>query len=663
MKHILKSVINGHLQCNCTLKRKSFVCDQGLLFALKRRPPFFRCQSTTKATKKEITFKNALENIPKENIRNFSIIAHVDHGKSTLSDRLLEFTGMILKTGKNEQVLDKLQVERERGITVKAQTASMLYTLNDKTYLLNLIDTPGHVDFSYEVARSLVACQGAILLVDANQGVQAQTVANFNLAFCNELAILPVMNKIDLQNSDIEGTASQMKKLFEIDAIDIIKVSAKLGIGIEELLEAIVTKIPPPPGDELKPFRGLIFDSWFDKYRGVVALVAIADGKVKVGDEIIAKSTGQSYQIRDLGVLAPEEILTSELRAGQAGFLSANIRNSSEAKMGETLHHKGVEVEKLPPIPAAKPMVFAGLYPADQSQLSELRGSLEKLLLNDSSVDLSFCSSPALGQGWRLGFLGLLHMEVFCQRLDQEFDAQVVVTAPNVSYKAKLRSKKSKSGFEEVVIKNPLEFPDKTVAVEYLEPMVNGTIISPDKFFGALTSLCMERRGVGKHTENIDNSNIMMQYKFPLSEVIIDFFDELKSITSGYASFDYEDCGYEISDLVQLTFKLNGVVVEELTLVVHATRAATIGRSICLKLKDTLPGQLYAVAIQAAVGGKIVARENMKAMRKNVLAKCYGGDVTRKMKLLKRQAEGKKKMRLIGNVEVPRDAFIKILKK
>ncbi|XP_076347862.1 translation factor Guf1, mitochondrial-like isoform X2 [Tachypleus tridentatus] len=579
-----------------------------------------------------------MSKFPQKYIRNFGIIAHIDHGKSTLSDRLLEHTGTISKNDQNKQVLDKLPVERERGITVKAQSASLFYEYEGNTYLLNLIDTPG---------------------------VQAQTVANFNLAFLSDLTIIPVVNKIDLKNAKPDRVVEQIEKLFSIEPSEILKVSAKLGTGIGDVLRAVVERISPPPGDPQKPFRALLFDSWFDHFRGAIALVEVIDGSIKIGDYISSHFTSQSYEVRELSILHPEETLVTRLFTGQVGCLVAGMRSPEDAKVGDTLFLKDANVSHLPGFKPAKPMVYAGLYPLDQSQNPSLRSAIEKLCLNDSSVSVSIDSSPALGQGWRLGFLGLLHMEVFSQRLDQEFDTQVVITSPNVPYKAIIKGEKNIKlyGRKEVIITNPLKFPESTIVEEYLEPMVTGTIITPDSYLGCVISLCMERRGVQLSSVNIDNSTIMLQYKFPLGEIIVDFFDELKSLSSGYASFDYEESGYEPSSLVKMNILLNGQLVEELTTIAHSSRAQTVGRNMCQRLKDTIPAQLFQISIQAAVGGKILARENIKPLKKNVLAKCYGGDITRKMKLLRRQAEGKKKMRMIGNIHVPREAFIKVLKK
>ncbi|XP_061276032.1 translation factor GUF1, mitochondrial isoform X2 [Bos javanicus] len=550
-----------------------------------------RCYSS--ADRKE---KIDMSCFPVENIRNFSIIAHVDHGKSTLADRLLELTGAIDKTKNNKQVLDKLQVERERGITVKAQTASLFYNYEGQQYLLNLIDTPGHVDFSYEVSRSLSACQGVLLVVDANEGIQAQTVANFFLAFEAQLSIIPVINKIDLKNADPERVEKQIEKVFDIPGDECIKISAKLGTNVESVLDAVIKRIP--------------------------------------------------------------------LYAGQVGYLIAGMKDVTEAQIGDTLYLHKQPVEPLPGFKSAKPMVFAGMYPVDQSEYNNLKSAIEKLTLNDSSVVVHRDSSLALGAGWRLGFLGLLHMEVFNQRLEQEYNASVILTTPTVPYKAVLSSAKLIKEYreKEITIINPAQFPDKSKVTEYLEPVVLGTIITPDEYTGKIMMLCQARRAVQKNMMYIDQNRVMLKYLFPLNEIVVDFYDSLKSLSSGYASFDYEDAGYQTAELVKMDILLNGSIVEELVTVVHKDKAYSVGKAICERLKDSLPRQLFEIAIQAALGSKIIARETVKAYRKNVLAKCYGGDITRKMKLLKRQAEGKKKLRKVGNVEVPKDAFIKVLK-
>ncbi|KAF5286618.1 hypothetical protein FQA39_LY16226 [Lamprigera yunnana] len=585
--------------------------------------------------------------IPIERIRNFSIIAHVDHGKSTLADRLLEFTGAIKASSGNKQVLDKLQVERERGITVKAQSASLLYNYKGFTYLLNLIDTPGHVDFSNEVSRSLAACQGVILLVDANDGVQAQTVANFYLAFGNDLIVIPILNKIDLKNADTERVAKQLQTVFEIDPNTVLKISAKLGIGVNDVLEAIIMRLPPPPANRELPFKALLFDSWYDRYRGVLSLIYVKDGQINVGDNVTYHHTKKNYEVKMLSILRPHEENLKQLVAGQIGLVCCNMRSSSEAHIGDTLYKVGVSVSPFSEFKAVRPMVFAGIYPLDQSQYVTLRKAIEKLVLNDSAVSVSVDTSPALGLGWRLGFLGLLHLEVFTQRLQQEYGAESILTAPSVTYKIKLKETKQtlKSGTV-LYVSNPVHFPDPVNVDEYFEQMVVGTIITPDKFIGGVMSLCHEKRGVQRNATNIDNERVMMQFDLPLSEIVIDFHDTLKTISSGYATFDYELTGFVTSHLVKLEIALNGVAVDELSVIVHSSKVDLVGRKMVHKLKDIIPRQLIQIAIQAKVGGKIIARETLRAYRKDVTAKLYGGDITRRMKLLAQQAEGKKKMKM-----------------
>ncbi|KAM9470909.1 translation factor Guf1, mitochondrial isoform 1-T1 [Clarias gariepinus] len=602
---------------------------------------------------------------PVDKIRNFSIIAHIDHGKSTLADRLLEMTGAIAKTERNKQVLDKLQVERERGITVKAQTASLFYKHEGQTYLLNLIDTPGHVDFSYEVSRSISACQGVLLIVDANEGIQAQTVANFYLAFEAQLTIIPVINKIDLKNANPERVEKQIEKMFDIPSEDCIRISAKLGTNVERVLQEVVKRIPPPTAKLEEPFKALVFDSNFDHYRGVVANIALFSGQVCKGDKIVSAHLRKTYEVNELGILRPDEQPTARLYAGQVGYVIAGMKEVKDAQIGDTFYLQKQPVEALPGFKPAKSMVFAGIYPTDQSEYPSLRSAVEKLTLNDSSVTVQKDSSLALGAGWRLGFLGLLHMEVFNQRLEQEYNASVIVTAPTVPYKAVLASPKliKEYGQEVVTIVNPTQFPERSCVVEYQEPMVIGTIISPDDFTGKIMSLCQSRRAIQKNMVYIDDHRVMMQYLFPLNEIVVDFYDDLKSMSSGYASFDYEEAGYEPAELIKIDFLLNGKPVEELTTIVHKDRAYNTGKAMCVRLQESIPRQMFEIAIQAAIGSKVIARETIKAYRKNVLAKCYGGDITRKMKLLKKQAEGKKKMRRIGNIEVPKEAFINVLKR
>uniref|UniRef100_A0AAQ5XHK3 Tr-type G domain-containing protein n=1 Tax=Amphiprion ocellaris TaxID=80972 RepID=A0AAQ5XHK3_AMPOC len=595
-----------------------------------------------------------LSKFPVDRIRNFCIIAHIDHGKSTLADRLLEITGAIAKTEKNKQVLDKLQVERERGITVKAQTASLFYSHQGEQHLLNLIDTPGHVDFSYEVSRSISACQGVLLIIDANQGIQAQTVANFYLAFEAQLTIIPVVNKIDLKNADPERVESQIEKVFDIPREECIR------LNLEQTLRRFSKRLWR--GFHRKQLKLFLF---FSHLRGVVANIAVFGGRVRKGDKIVSAHLGKTYEVNELGLLRPDEHPTQKLFAGQVGYIIAGMKDVKEAQIGDTLYLQEQPVEALPGFKPAKAMVFAGMYPMDQSEYPGLRSAIERLTLNDSSVTVQRDSSLALGAGWRLGFLGLLHMEVFNQRLEQEYNASVIVTAPTVPYKAVLSSAKliKEHGSEEITIVNPAQFPERSVVSEYLEPMVLGTILAPDSYTGKIMSLCLNRRAVQKNMVYIDDQRVMMKYLFPLNEIVVDFYDLLKSLSSGYASFDYENAGYQAADLIKMDILLNGRPVEELTTVVHRQRAYSTGKAMCERLKDSIPRQMFEIAVQAAIGSKVIARETIKAYRKNVLAKCYGGDITRKMKLLKKQAEGKKKMRRIGNVEVPKDAFISVLKR
>uniref|UniRef100_A0A182NP40 Translation factor GUF1 homolog, mitochondrial n=1 Tax=Anopheles dirus TaxID=7168 RepID=A0A182NP40_9DIPT len=607
------------------------------------------------------------DEIPVSRIRNFSIIAHVDHGKSTLADRLLEMTGTIAKHSGNKQVLDSLQVEKERGITVKAQTASLIYRHAGHHYLLNLIDTPGHVDFSNEVSRSLAACNGVVLLVDANQGVQAQTVANYYLARSKQLVIVPVLNKIDLKNARPEAVCNELLTLFDIDPDEVLKVSAKLGTGCDDVLAAIVNRLPAPDANREATFRALIFDSWFDKYRGALNLIYVKDGEVSTGQEIVSCHTGKAYEVKSLALLRPDECKVDRLVAGQVGLLGCNMRTSKESQIGDTLYlKKNKTCVPLPGFKPQQPMVFAGVYPPDQTQHPVLKSAIEKLVLNDSAVTVTPDSSPALGQGWRLGFLGLLHLDVFSQRLQQEYDAEPVLTAPSVTYKIKLQGTKAiaaHGGNEIVYISNPALLPDRTMVEEYHEPYVLGTIIAPTECVGAIIGLCVERRAVQKTSLNIDNERIMTTYLMPLNEIVLDFHDQLKSVSSGYASFDYEDHGYVETSIVRMDILLNGQLVEELCTITHTSKAQSHARDLVLKLKELIPRQMVQIAIQAVVGGKILARETIKAYRKDVTAKLYGGDVTRRMKLLKQQSEGKKKMRSIANINVPRDTFINVLKR
>ena len=617
---------------------------------------YFRNFSTeTKATN--------VEDVPLANTRNFCIIAHVDHGKSTLADRLLEMTGAIVKSSENKQVLDRLPVERERGITVKSVAASLRYVFNSVEYCLNLIDTPGHVDFSNEVSRSLAACQGVVLLVDANEGVQAQTVANFYLAFTMELVVIPVLNKIDLKNARPDEVEKELKSLFDFDPASVLRISGKTGEGVEKLLQTIIEKIPPPNVSRDPPLKALLIDSWFDKWRGSVCCVYVTNGVLRPCNEITSSKTGKSYIVKTLAILTPEEKEVSSLGAGQVGVLTCNMRNISEAVAGDTLHTKGVKVEPLKSFGSAKPAVFSGLFPKDQSELEKLKSALEKLCLNDPSVTIGQENSLALGIGWRLGFLGLLHLDVFRQRLEQEFGTEAVLTAPSVPYRVKIQAKSVKKyGGSEIEIKNPAQLPESRDVQEILEPYVTVTILSPSQHFQKITAECSERRGDTISTTFLENDRVLMKFSMPLSEIVIDFQDKLKSMTSGYASFDYEEAGYQPTQLKKLSILINGREVEELVTLVHVTKLRAHARKLVDKLKEIIPRQQVLIAIQAAVGGDILARSEIKPYRKDVTAKLYGRDVTRRMKLLRNQADGKKKMRALFNIQIPRDTFIDVLR-
>ncbi|CAH9090823.1 unnamed protein product [Cuscuta europaea] len=603
-----------------------------------------------------------LSQYPTENIRNFSIIAHVDHGKSTLADRLLELTGTIRKGHGQPQYLDKLQVERERGITVKAQTATMFHSGNflgsDTDFLLNLIDTPGHVDFSYEVSRSLAACQGALLVVDAAQGVQAQTVANFYLAFESNLAIIPVINKIDQPTADPDRVKAQLKSMFDLDPGDALLTSAKTGLGLEHVLPAVIERIPPPPGKATSPLRMLLLDSYYDEYKGVICHVAIVDGALRKGDKISSAATSQTYEVLDVGIMHPELVSTGVLLTGQVGYIVSGMRSTKEARIGDTLYHCRTTVEPLPGFKPAKHMVFSGLYPADGSDFEALNHAIERLTCNDASVSVAKESSTALGLGFRCGFLGLLHMDVFHQRLEQEHGVHVISTVPTVPYVFEY------SDGSKIEVQNPANLPSnpKQRLVSSWEPTVLATIIIPSEYVGPIITLCAERRGDQLEYSFIDSQRTLMKYRLPLREIVVDFYNELKSITSGYASFDYEDAEYQASDLVKLDILLNGQPVDAMATIVHKSKAPRVGRDLVDKLKKFIDRQMFEIIIQAAIGSKVVARETVSAMRKNVIAKCYGGDVTRKRKLLEKQKEGKKRMKRVGSVDIPQEAFHEILK-
>ncbi|KAI9293855.1 GTP-binding protein lepa [Neoconidiobolus thromboides FSU 785] len=607
------------------------------------------------------TVYRGLANFPPEKIRNFSIIAHIDHGKSTLADRLLELTGTINPRANNKQVLDKLKVERDRGITVKAQTVSMFYNHNGEKYLLNLIDTPGHVDFSYEVSRSLAACQGTLLLVDACQGIQSQTVSNFYLAFGLGLKILPVINKIDLPSARIESVQEEIKTAFEIEE-DVLNISAKSGKNLEGLLPKIIDQIPPPVGDRTGPLKALLFDSWYDNYVGVICLVNILSGQLNKGDKVITLSNGLKYEALELGILNPEKKGCKSLYPGQVGYVVLGMKTPKDALIGDTIYlSKDPAPEPLPGFARSNPMVYAGVFPISNQEFGQLEEAIDRLTLNDASVSINKETSLALGQGWRLGFLGTLHLDVFRQRLEQEFSSNVIITQPSVPYKIVYKDGK------EVVIRTPSDFPDphelSTKVDILMEPMVKATFIFPSKFLGPVLELCMSYRGDNSDPTFLDSQRVMLRCDLPLAEIVTDFYDDLKSLTSGYASFDYEESGYKKSDLSKMSVLLNSQPVDVLTTVLHRSRVAKVGRDLCKRLKDVIERQLFEVTIQAAIGKKIISRESIPAMRKNVTAKCYGGDVSRKMKLLAKQKEGKKKLKMIGNVQVPHEAFFSLLEK
>ncbi|XP_078432204.1 small GTP-binding protein [Wolffia australiana] len=638
--------------------------DEGWIVGIQHRG----CWYSRLAGKDEVA---DLSEFPPERIRNFSIIAHIDHGKSTLADRLLELTGTIKKGHGQPQYLDKLQVERERGITVKAQTATMFYKNVLKSnsaeagvispkydYLLNLIDTPGHVDFSYEVSRSLAACQGALLVVDAAQGVQAQTVANFYLAFESNLTILPVINKIDQPTADPERVKAQLKSLFDLNPDDVLLTSAKTGQGLEHVLPAVIERIPSPSGKRDSPLRMLLLDSYYDEYKGVICHVAVVDGCLHKGDKITSSATGQVYEIFDVGIMHPELTPTGVLFTGQVGYVVSGMRSTKEARVGDTLHHAKSSVEPLRGFKPAKHMVFSGLYPADGSDFDALNAAIEKLTCNDASVSVAKETSTALGIGFRCGFLGLLHMDVFHQRLEQEYGAHVISTVPTVPYIFEY------SDGSKINVQNPAALsssPGKRI-VACWEPSVIATVIIPSEYVGAVITLCSERRGEQLEYSFIDSQRVLMKYRLPLREIVVDFYDQLKSITSGYASFDYEDSEYQKSDLVKLDILLNGQPVDAMATIVHNLKAQRLGRELVEKLKKVIDRQMFEITIQAAIGSKVVARETLSAMRKNVLAKCYGGDITRKKKLLEKQKEGKKRMKRVGSVDIPQEAFHELMK-
>jgi len=597
------------------------------------------------------------QSMDRESIRNFSIIAHIDHGKSTLADRLLETTGALSHREMMEQVLDSMDLERERGITIKAHAVRLNYKADDgKLYQLNLIDTPGHVDFSYEVSRSLQACEGALLVVDASQGVEAQTLANTYLALHHNLEIIPVINKIDLPAAEPERIREQIETLVGLDARDAILASAKQGTGIHDILEAIVHLVPPPRGSIDAPLRALIFDSWFDSYRGVIILLRVLDGRMKLGQKIRLWSNGQVYEVEGLGFQSPKAIPCDELTAGEVGFLSANIKTVSDAKIGDTIiDHLNPASEPLPGFEEIKAMVFAGLYPVESHEHGLLRDALEKLRLNDSAFSFEPENSVALGFGFRCGFLGLLHLEIVQERLEREFNIDLITTAPGVRYQI------TTTVGEVIHVENPTKFPDPTDIKQIEEPIIDATVITREEYLGGILKLLEEKRGTQKKFEYIGGDRVLLLYELPLNEIVLDFYDRLKSASRGYASLDYHLSGYRVSPMVRLDVLVAGEPVDALSMIVHKEFAYERGKDLISRLRKLIPRQMFEVALQAAIGNKIVARETISAMGKNVLAKCYGGDISRKRKLLEKQKEGKKRMKRVGRVEIPQEAFLAVL--
>ncbi len=592
-----------------------------------------------------------------ENIRNFSIIAHIDHGKSTLADRMLEITGALEKREMKDQILDNMDLERERGITIKLNAVSLDYSYKNEAYKLNLIDTPGHVDFSYEVSRSLAACEGAILVVDAAQGIEAQTLANLYLAMQNDLKILPVINKIDLPNANIQKVKEELIRVLGFKEEEILLCSGKTGVGVKEILDAIIERIEPPKNHNNQPLRALIFDSYFDSYKGVVALVKVVDGRIGLKDTISMMASGKSFEVTEIGVHTPKEKHLTFLESGSVGYLVASIKDIASVEVGDTITlEKNPAKEALSGYQKMKPMVYSGLFPVEPNQYEALKEACDKLKLNDAALTFEPENSGALGFGFRVGFLGLLHMDIIMTRLEREFNLEVIATSPSVIYKI------NKTNGESDFIDSPNKMIDTTLIKSIEEPYIYTNIIVPSDYIGPIMELCQNKRGLYKNLEYIDDVRVNIHYEIPLSEIVYDFFDKLKSTTKGYASFDYELCGYKESKLVKMDILLNGEVVDALSVIVHKDFAYTRGLAIVKKLREMIPRQMFQIPIQASIGSKVIARENISAMKKNVLAKCYGGDVSRKRKLLEKQKEGKKKMKMLGSVEVPKEAFLSILK-
>ena len=593
----------------------------------------------------------------KNKIRNFSIIAHIDHGKSTLADRLMEITGTVAKRDLKAQLLDSMDIERERGITIKLTPVTMKYNFEGEEYTLNLIDTPGHVDFTYEVSRSLAACEGAVLVVDASQGVEAQTLANVYLAIENNLEVLPVLNKIDLPSARCDEVKKEIEEAVGLPADDAPMVSAKTGLNCEDVLKKIIKDVPPPKGDASKPLKALIFDCYYDNYKGAVLLIRVVDGKIKAGTKIKMMKSGKTYEVNEVGIFTPSNTEMPELESGDVGYISASIKTVSDIRVGDTVTEVGRETdEPLSGYKEVNPMVYSGIFPLDGSRYMDLKDALEKLKLNDASLIYTKENSTALGQGFRCGFLGLLHMDIITERLEREFDLEIITTSPSVSYRV------YKSNGNMIEVKTPSNLPPSQEILKIEEPIVKAELYTPPEYVGTIMELAKERRGEFKNMTYIDKNRVALSYSLPLNEIVYDFFDDLKSQTRGYASFDYELSGYKPSDLVKLDILLNGEVCDALSIIVHRDKAYNRGRAICEKLKDTIARQLFEIPIQACIGGKIIARETVKALRKDVTAKCYGGDISRKRKLLEKQKEGKKRMRKFGTVELPAEAFISILK-
>ena len=592
----------------------------------------------------------------KENIRNFSIIAHIDHGKSTLADRLLEITGAVSKREMKDQILDNMDLERERGITIKLNAVKLNYKYKGEDYVINLIDTPGHVDFSYEVSRSLAACEGAILVVDAAQGIEAQTLANLYLAMEQDLTIIPVINKIDLPNADIPRVKKELIEVLGFNENDIILCSAKTGKGVQDILDAVIEKIPEPKINVDKPTRALIFDSYFDPYRGVVLLVKLEDGKIKIGDTIKMMATNSTFEVVELGVHTPKEEKYNELKSGEVGYVAASIKDISTVSVGDTITVVGREAtEPIKGYKKMKPMVFSGIFPTEPNRYEELKEALIKLKLNDAALSFEPETSEALGFGFRIGFLGLLHMDVIITRIEREFNIGIIATSPSVVYEVTLTDGTIEN------VDAPSKMPEKTKINYIKEPYIYTNIIAPSEYIGAIMELCQNKRGIYKSVDYIDATRIDVHYEIPLSEIVYDFYDRLKSTTKGYASFDYELCGYKESSLVKMDILLNGEIVDALSVIIHKDFAYQKGRAIVKKLRELIPRQMFQIPIQASIGSKVIARENISALKKNVLAKCYGGDVSRKRKLLEKQKEGKKRMKMVGTVEVPQEAFLAVL--